>query len=141
TVYIGEVPGKTIYLMQACPPYESDERYRTDELNTIVMMGTKYLNSIALRGDVNSYALFNLNGKYSSLEFDFGHVDNTAARDSTYDIYLDGEYLMSIDGTSDMLVQHITIPLNGALQLKIHHSDIGNTGEWPYYAFGNAILK
>ena len=135
TVYIGNVPGADIYLPEACPPYES-EYYKAP--GYFKMMGQTYYHGFELRDHYNAYAYFNLNGEYRTLEFDFGHVDDTSMYGSTFEIYLDGEYAQTIEGTSDMMVQHITVPLNYALQMKIICTK-GNS--WAYYGFGNAVLR
>lgn len=138
TVYIGNVPGEDIYLLDVCPPYQTNCYKAPNYFN---MMGTTYYHGFELgRIGTNIYAYFNLNGEYKSLEFDFGHVDGTDTYDSVFDIYLDGEYQQTLNGTPDMLVQHITVPLDYALQLKIVYR---NNTYYPsaYYGFGNAILR
>ena len=86
-----------------------------------------------------SCAIFNLNGQYLSLEFDVGHIDGSNMRNGWFEIYLDEEYAQTIEVNSDMIVTHIIIPLNYAMQLKI----IGMTKypEYATYGFANAILK
>lgn len=112
-VYIGEVPGEKQYLMEVCPPYQTDD-YRAAP--TYTMMGQKYANGFSFDG---GYALFNLNGQYDTLEFDVGHIDEQTMRDTTLYIYLDGELAYSVDLTGEMMVEHHVVPLYGALQMKI----------------------
>ena len=141
TVYIGNVPGKYTYLMDVCPPYETpkiNDIYRAPEY--FKMMGTTVFHGFGLRPAYDSsFAYFNLNGEYSTLEFDFGHMDGTNAYDATYAIYLDGDFVRTIDGTPDMMIQHISVPLNHALQLKIVCQTYDSN--WAFYGFGNAVLK
>ncbi len=138
TVYVGNVPGEEIYRLDVCPPYET-EGYKSP--TQIEMMGEKYGHGFTLsRGATSSYAIFNLNGEYSTLDFDFGHIDGTNMGRASYEIYLDGEYVETIEGTADMQVMHITIPLHNALQLKIMSVKY-NTGHNPSYGFANATLS
>ncbi len=119
-VYIGEVPGEKQYLLSVCPPYQTDDY---DTPTTMLMAGKKYANGFITYG----YALFNLNGQYSTLSFDVGHIDNTAMKDSTLNIYLDGSLAFSIDLSCEMLPQHYEIPLHNALQMKIEMGGIWGT--------------
>lgn len=111
-VYIGEAPGMKQYLLNVCPPYETDNWYSTPAI--ITMAGQKYANGCRL-----GMALFNLNGKYDTLSFDVGHVDNTRMNNSTLYIYLDGELAFSLDLASEMMPQHYEVKLHGALQMKM----------------------
>ena len=142
TVYIGNVSSEDIYLMDVCPPYETFQ-FKNPEYFT--MMGKEYFHGFILYGyyghyPEDAYAYFNLNGEYASLEFDFGHIDGTTMASASFSVYLDGEYLMTIEGNSDMIVQHISIPLDYALQMKIVCS---YTGTWDCangYGFANVTL-
>lgn len=137
-VYIGEVPGEKQYLLDVCPPYETNY-YKSPA--TITMAGNKYTNGFILSRGFSTdfgYAYFNLNGRYNTLNFDIGHVDGKDMMDGTCDIYLDGKLAVSLDLTSDMLPTSQSIPLNGALQMKIvmDCTTIGNE-----YGFVNAVLN
>lgn len=126
---------KAVYLTDACPPYESN---RYEAPITMKMMGNTYSNGFQLDAAYSGFALFNIDGKYKTLEFDFGHIDGSTMTNVTYNIYLDGRFLQTIDGTSDMKVAHISIPLNQASQLKI---DFSSHSGYPVYGFANATLK
>lgn len=137
TVYVGNVPGEDIYLMDVCPPYAT-RNYA--EWESFHMMGKRVFHGFALTAD-GGYAYFNLNAEYETLEFDFGHVDGTDMYGAEFTIYLDGEYVQTISGTPDMMMEHITIPLDYGLQLKIvctaGYGQIYRT----YYGFGNLTLS
>ncbi len=140
TVYIGKAPGQESYLLDVCPPYETGG-YRNgyDAPVTFNMMGTSYTHGFTME-TWSSYAYFNLNGEYSSLEFDFGRVDgggSSESENSSYNVYLDDQYVQTIEGTPDMLVQHISIPLNNALQMKIIDNEMNGGGR---YGFANVVL-
>ena len=104
-------------LIDICPPYES-EQYEAP--TTFYMAGEMYSRGFILdsTGD-GSLALFNLGGKYDTLEFDLGHIDQTGRHDATIEIYLDGEISQIIEAKADALPQHITVNLHNAFQMKI----------------------
>lgn len=130
TVYIGEGPRQVMYLLDVCPPYEKSCFYTP---TTVEMTGKTYRHAFALGG----WALFNLDGKYSTLEFDFGHTDGSSMRDGIdYHFYLDGKLVKTITGDSESLVKHYTIDLNNALQMKIV-SDTGSSD----YGFANVTIR
>jgi len=129
SVYIGLVPGMKQYLLSVCPPYQMEY---IDTPTTITMAGQKYANCMTGGWSLYANAIFNLNGQYSTLEFDVGHIDGKVMEDSTLNIYLDGELSFSRDLTGEMMPQHISIPLHNALQMKIEFSDCSNR-----YGLGN----
>ena len=116
SAYIGERPGTTQYLLDVCPPYQTDYY---DEPVTITMAGQKYTKGFIGTRYYTNYALFNLNGQYSTLEFDVGHIDGQGMYDATLNVYLDGQLAFTKDLTSEMMPQHCSVPLNRALQMKI----------------------
>ena len=139
TVYVGEAPGQVTYLLDVCPPYEKSSYFETP--TTFVMAGKTYAHGFIARGTWNTaQALFNLNGEYSMLEFDFGHVDgsNTMVSDSrhSYHFYLDGKLVESVDTDPEALVQHYQISLDHALQLKIESGNSYGT-----YGFANVTIR
>ena len=70
TVYIGNVPGEDIYLLDVCPPYEKTSAFK--QPNQFEMMGKTYGHGFTMKDSYDVYAIFNLNGAYQSLEFDEG---------------------------------------------------------------------
>ena len=133
TVYIGEAPGQVMYLLDVCPPYEESRLWKE---TTVEMMGKKYPYAFTI--DSNGYALFNLDGKYSTLEFDFGHKDGSSMYEKgrEYSFYLDGKLAKTITGNPEALVKHYTIDLNNALQMKILTAYGYGT-----YAFANVTIR
>lgn len=135
TVYIGDDLGQSVFLMDACPPYETSGY--SDE--TFEMGGQTYGHGFCL-SSTDGYALFNLNGRYTTLEFDIGHMDGYRMKEGIYEIFLDGQLVKTISMDAEDRVQHISIPLNYALQMKIQgafsevYYDI-------YYGFANITLK
>lgn len=116
-VYIGERPGEKEYLLKVCPPYQTDGfSYPT----TVSMAGKKYANCMTGSWRNQDRAYFNLNGAYTTLRFDAGHMDGKSMSNaSVLNIYLDGELSFSADLTGDMMPVHYDVPLYGALQMVI----------------------
>ncbi len=129
-VYIGKRPGEKQYLLSVCPPYQKSN---FGQRATYTIAGQKYANGF----DVSGYGLFNLNGQYSTLSFDVGHIDGKPMYDSKIHIYLDGEIALSFDLTKEMLPQHYDVPLYNALQMKIEADSI-RAG---YYALANVEIN
>ena len=132
-------PDQAAYLLDVCLPYESN-RFSTPD--TFTMSGQSYANGFILvaEKDGDPYALFNLQGKYSHLEFDIGHIDESRMYDGAYEIYLDGKYSETIEVSAESLVTHRSIDLKNASQLKI----VGNSPDtyiWSTdYGFANVIV-
>lgn len=123
-VYIGEVPGQKQYLLDVCPPYQT-KNY--EQPTTITMAGVKYVKGFYLlnRTTFDGYAFYNLNGQYNSFSFDIGHIDGTDMQAGTIRIYLDGDLAFELDLDPEMMPQHCTVPLRGALQMKIEQERWG----------------
>ncbi len=132
--YIGEMPGEKQYLMEVCPPhtlhhYNSWHRcgtYFAENTEYFLMGGKKYTNGLTMAGcySADTYALFNLNGKYSSLRLTIGPVDGA---DDPSDIVfiVDGKIVAEYEVDTGDYPQEITVPLNGGLQLQIVTSENG----------------
>lgn len=134
SVYIGEMPGQTTYLADLTA-YESSSLSLPGSLT---MDGKTYVNCFKL-GDASltgnkEYASWNLNGQYDTLEFDVGHVLGTD-HDKQVILYLDGKAARVINIGAGDLVQHVKVPLDGALRLKIQVEDGFQVG------FANAALQ
>lgn len=120
-VYIGERPGEKQYLISTLTPYQV-RNFATPI--TVTMAGQKYANTIQSDGNLaGCWALYNLNGQYTSLSFDMGHVDGEIMTDGTVNIYLDGTLAFSADMGAEDLPAHFTVPLYNALQMKLEISN------------------
>lgn len=127
SVYIGDMPGLKTYLGVDLEPYSKSDYYDNP---TFTMDGKTYMNGFILFGGsgvYKGYAIFNLNGQFDWLEFDIGHV-NHVSDEKEIVIYLDGSIAQSISLAPEEMVKHVTIPLNGAMQLKIEGSGSGRIG-------------
>lgn len=132
SVYIGDMPGKKTYLGTDLKPYDC---WGYDAPTTFSMDGKTYVNGFKIGFGLDEpYAIWNLDGKYKTLEFDIGHTDSVG-RDKQVLIYLDGTLVKTISVKGEEMVKHVSVPLNGALQLKIMAPYPG------YIGFANAQLS
>ena len=141
SVYLWDemVPEDT-YLMDVCPPYESScyTEYLQQNGKSFSMAGSKYSNGFVL-DYWDGYALFNLNSRYSTINFTIGHVDKTATAARHVSFLLDGKTIKELDVEPEDLPRSISIPVNYGLQLKVvvTSDDISNTG----IGFGNITVQ
>lgn len=136
-VYIGKKPGDSQYLLDVCPPYQT-ERYT--EHKTVDIAGKTYADRPFSIGrdyyyDNDGYALFNLDGQYDTLCFTVGHIDGKQMDDSSIDIYLDGKLSYTVELTAEMMPTYYEFALKGALQMKI----VGNEYAGMYAIFDAVI--
>lgn len=118
-------------LLTKCPPYESSGYEARNIMN---MAGKTYSNGFRLSRE--GYALFNLDGSYTSLNFDLGHLDQTDLGNAKIQIMLDGVNDQLIEAKAEDLPKHYTIDLTGVKQMKITIDTY-----WPEYGFANVVLK
>lgn len=134
SVYIGDMPGQKTYLGVDLEPY-SCSSWDYDAPATFSMDGKTYMNGFTFSFTWSEvFAIWNLDGKYKTLEFDIGHIDRFQA-DKQVLIYLDGTLAKTISVKGEEMVKHVSIPLNGAMQLKITTPYPGGVG------FANAQLS
>lgn len=133
TVYIGTNLGQNVFLMDVCPPYET--HYAT--IGSVTMSGQSYSHGFKIDESESAYAYFNLNGNYSAMEFDFGAKDGYNEYEMVYEIYLDGQLVKTITHEAGDMVEHYTIPLNQALQMKI----VGTTNSSGACGFANITVQ
>ena len=82
------------------------------------------------------YALFNLEYKYQTLEFDVGHIDETDMEETTIIFYIDDKEVKRIDLNPTSLPVHYSVPLNNGGLLKIEKTD-----SFGRYALLNATIS
>ena len=151
TVYLGDAPNSKKWLMDLCPPYETDYGYyaangnTTDGTNSFKMAGQSYSRGFMVAfcaEDVGTNVLFNLNGQYSTLDFDLGPVDGHSGLPLLLKFYLDGELTETIEMTSEDLPKHCSVNLNRALQMKVVAVSAEGNGWWgTQYGIANAELS
>ena len=121
SVYIWDkmVPGETL-MMDVCQPYAASSntvlKCISSEGHSFEMDGKKRSNGMYFEYGGN--ALFNLDGRFNSLSLDVGHVDNLEA-EKTISFIVDGRTVKMVELEPEQLTEHVTIPLNYGLQLKI----------------------
>lgn len=127
------------YLLDVCKPYESDGYAEFVNGETITMGGSPYTNAFILEAYYSSpYAIYNLNGKYSTLNFNLGHVDGSAMNDVTVKIYFDGILQKELVVKSEALPQRVSLDVTGVKQLKFEVSYCHSSTK---YGFGNVTVK
>ena len=155
-----EKPGEVQYMTDILPAYEMGSGFGSDTLKeysaiksggteSFNMGGIKYLNGFTLYNSTGFiagstfWAVWNLNGQYSSFTATLGHVDgseNDSTRnpeDLRFDIFCDGVLRDSFYVKDDMLPKTVNINLTGVMQLKIvPHGYNGHS-----YGFGNPVLN
>ncbi len=128
TVYLGATPSESgdVYM----EPYQTSSLsfYRPEKGKSFYMMGVPYSQGFTVGWCYRGIALYNLNGEYSSVSMDVGHVDNDSTSDKTLNFYIDGELSDTYHLTGDMQTKHISLPLNRGLQLKIDMDGVGAYG-------------
>lgn len=115
-------------------------KYLPSEGKSFAMGGNTYTKGFTIdwSGWVENTgdALFNLEGKYSSISFDIGRLDTVGAGDVTMKIYINDELTETYDILSSTPVKTYNITLNYAQSLKIELN-----GEGDGYGFANVILN
>lgn len=134
-LYIGHTTGTKVDLMDVCPPYDvSFEDYYNED--SFEMTGKTY-DGFSMKTYGVEYVLVNLEGKYSNLIFDFGHVDRESKYDCTLNIYLNDKLEKTIEQRADADVSHINIPLNYSNHLKFEF----DSPHGARYGLGNIKLE
>lgn len=137
-------------MVDVVPAYETDGNpYREYSLlkgtESFKMGGVKYYNGMTFNADYNVFndkcwAIYNLSGEYSSLEFTIGHVDGTdTGNANALQIIFDGVLSQEVDVSPDMFPKQVAIDVTGVQQLKFQLPSSG--GDNPLYGLGNPVLR
>jgi hypothetical protein len=148
SVYIGGKPGAAQYMTDVVPAYQTSSDYYYTEYSALKnggadkfsMGGVVYTNGITLNAR-DAWAVYNLNGQYTSLSGVFCHVDGdiTGTTDgATWLIYCDGMLAAEWKLTNDMAPQNVSVDLRGVNQLKIQTQTSWSIGK---FGLGNPIIK
>ena len=129
SVYLGDKPGDIQYMMDICPAFQFNSTYyeecTTQNGKYFEMGGKKYSNGFYAtaitdaNGNAGNSAFYNLDGKYKTLTFMAGAVDNQLSRDSEFRIYADDKLIKTVEIKIGNLPQKYTLNIDNALQLKI----------------------
>lgn len=128
-----KMPKKFLY---ECKPYESSSYEEFINGRTFAMASEDYTDGFKIKYN-NGYGLWNINSKYTHLEFDVGHIDGTYMKNAVVEIYLDGVLYKSIEIKADGLPQHISLDLTDVKQLKIKMT--GGSYDDVHVGVGNVI--
>ena len=141
-VYLGAKPGNVENWLDVCGPYQfkRGENFKLVDNKYFTMSGRKYTNGFVLQpsgtstGSNKAEAMFNLNGEFKSISFSVGHIDDTSLNNATMNIYIDGIVEYTMDLKYDDVARKVTIPLDGALQMKIEiiGTDYHNSADWGF---------
>ncbi len=117
--------------MSLCSPYQKSEYYET---GTFTIMGESYYG-FRYTSFLGGYAWYNLtkdlNGQYSTLSFDVGHIDESGNDSSSFQFYLgdnndevtefyvDGEMVSELTLSPSMSIKHVEISIEDASKLII----------------------
>lgn len=140
-VVVDEAIKNDNYLMEICPPYEKPLNLSTEPFK---MQGEIYSNGFSIYTSEYRDILFNLQGAYSSLEFDFGHVDNSGDYMCNVNFYVDGILIKSISKNAQDNITHEIIELDYGKILKIEVLTKEKPSASAFcatYGFSNMILK
>jgi len=130
TVYIGKTPEQEDLTPSDGSNYTA---YTGDSTKYFDMMGKHYTKGVYFW--TTGSVVYDLNGKFSKIEFDVGHVDSRDRYDSEIYVYADDKLVEEIDVSGSMQTKHYTVSVDNASQLKI--SKVGSGG----YAIANLIGK
>ncbi len=108
------LPEGAQYLLMVNPPYQT-KGYYTEKSYSLA--GEPYMNGFNLEDNEGGVAYFNLNGAYSTLSFDAGHIDGKDLHEGIYYIYLDGALVETLNLEQGMMVEHFEIPVDGVSQV------------------------
>ena len=143
SVYLwDEMTPNGTYLLDVCPPYEKSyevDLFHQSQGKTFSMAGEKYSNGFSMQYS-NQYALFNLNSKYSNIEFTVGHYDTGTSKwsnDQTVTFFVDGKVVKEITIGAEDMPKTISVPVQYGLQLKIMTGDTF----YSYIGFGNVTVR
>lgn len=120
SAHLGAAAGTKQYLLDVCMPYQHKytDFYSTENGKSFSMAGNKYTQGMVI-DTINGFALFNLNGKYSTLTCTVGHIDGESMYDVNVQFYLDGKLAKEVAVPAEGLPQTVTVNLNHALSMKV----------------------
>lgn len=121
---------------------KNEINYEEEENDSFLVAGKEQKHGFVLTNSKysreGSYGLFNLDGKYSKIEFDIGKVDDSNSsyiEDAKMKIFLDNELSEEHKISAELADTHFEIPVNNAKSLKILLTDSGSN-----FGFYNIVL-
>lgn len=133
-----------------CEPYEfsgdgKNKVIRSSEKQEIFMGGDSYTDCLQFylwNPSQKPQAKFNFGGKYESISFLAGHIDNTSRYPVTFEFTADNKVVKKLDLNPDDLPVPVTLSLSGVKQMiiSVTSSQPFNTYDY-YYGLGAIQLK
>ena len=152
SVYVGARPGAVQYMTDVTPAYQTSGRnykeysaIKSGGSEKFSLSGNTYTNGFTFNH--SAWAVYNLNGQYTSFEATFGHVDGSDTgkyRNASIRIYCDGIMRAELEVSDDMYAHPVSLNLTGVNQLKIISANVDGVNDgffWGEYGFGNPILR
>lgn len=124
-------------------PYDGNnyEVYGNKEGESFFVAGKEYTNGFTIEAsqdtDEPGYAFINLDGKYSKMQFECGHVDKTGIVDTKLVIEGDDKKIREVNLTSDMGIKKVTkLDVKNIKIIKMKLNNIKKISD-PQYGFFN----
>lgn len=101
-------------------PYKEYKSQNSGGVESFSMGGKKYVDGMTFNPRSEStWSVYNLDGKFNSLDFTVCHVDGTANGDPTVlQIFYNSSLYKEVELSPDMFPQEISLDLSGIQQLK-----------------------
>lgn len=103
-------------------PYQTSNFsvWDNDERESFSMMGTAYYQGLT-QENYNSerQALYNLEGGFTSVTMEVGHLDGERTGGATLYLYMDGALTQTLELTSDMITKKLELDVTGVRQLRL----------------------
>ncbi len=127
-----------VYLTDVIKPYASYgyEQYKGSD--SVTMAGRKYYHSIKVDDWSGTFAIYNLNGKYSKMTFYFGGIDGSDG-DRDISFICDDQTVKTISRKQYSLPKAYSVDIRDTYKFEIRASDFSGWGEREV-GFGNVKL-
>lgn len=116
-LYIGHSNQEKVKLLDVANAFGYNENSYSNP-SSFYIADTKYKDGFTIEGWSNTSVVFNLNNKYSKINFIFGHVDKTGLYDCTLEIYIDEDLYDTINLKPDSIPVNVEVDLNYCNYIK-----------------------
>lgn len=135
-LYIGHSNQEKVKLLDVANPFGYAQNCYSNP-SSFYIADTKYKDGFIIEQRFDTSVVFNLNNKYSKLNFIFGHVDKAELRDCTLEIYTDEDLYDTIKLKPDSIPVNVKVELNYCNYIKFKFFKDGYTTT---YGIANPIL-
>jgi hypothetical protein len=150
TVYIGTRPGSVQYLTDVVPAHQTNAGNSYKEFSALQsggvdrfsLGGVTYTNGMTFRHGNELWAVYNLNGRFTSLSGIVSQLDGVSNSDdhAVIRFLVDGRMVLEIPIAGHMSPQDFNINLLGGNQLRIETSTGGRGGN-VNVGIGNPVIE